>query len=820
MTRTMTLAVSALFVGLAIAGCTGGNNGGGGNNTGGGSSAGAPQAVVTASPLSPQVGQPVTFSAAQALPTDQAAWQFGDGATGTGTSTTHTYTSPGQYIVLLTLTRGAANSSNDAALTYITVTPAALELANITNDTAPLLTVAASNQVVQPGIAVSFNATGSGAWIPNPSFDPKNPVQTGASNPPYQPKGNLTYTWDFGGDGSGTGVQVNHTFANAGLYAVKVTGTSDSGKTSSFITTVRVLANAPATPGVRNPTTYLEATIGEAESLDPAYDYETAGGQILQQVYETLFYYQRDAADHVVPRLATEVPTIANGGISADGTNYTIKIRQNVKFHDGNTMTADDVKFSLDRTIIMNDPDGPAWILGTIAGAGDYSGTKGTPADRAAYAAAGGVTVKDPTTIVIKLSQPDPAFLFKLAFTEAAVVSKKSVCAHAESDFIDCLPAVGNTRHPWMDTHEVGTGAFQLDAWIPGQQIILKRFDAYWDTANRPALDKVIIQKVDDINTRLLMLFSGQADDVYVPVDHDLDVVGKAGLSIEDKPSFTINFIGMNQAFCGGPDAKNFQKCMTDNGADAPKGANGQADPLFFGDLHMRKAWSLAFDYATYYKDIARSHGKMANGAIPEGMFGFDSSLPAPKQDLTSAVTELKASNHSGGFSLTLYYNSGNTGREKGANLLAQNVKQMCQQAGATCTVNVQGLDWSTAFLPKQRAKALPIFFLGWAPDYAFPDDYTVTFLQSQNGVYAKRVGYNDPAVNALQDALLKELDQAKLQKGYSDLIKMSNADYPYIWLTQAANYHVQRSWVHGYYYNPMHSGGPNIGDFYTISKS
>jgi peptide/nickel transport system substrate-binding protein len=819
MTRSLTLAMAALFIGTALAGCTGNTNNPGGNtSTTPGGASGAPQAVVTASPLAPDVGQTVTFTAAQAASSDQASWQFGDGATGTGVSTTHAYSSPGQYIVLLTVTRGSQNATNDAALTYITVTAPPLDIANITNDTPPLVTVAFSGQVVQTGSSLSFNATGSGAYEPNPKFDP-TAASTPSTNPPFKPSGTLTYAWDFGDGQTATGVAANHTFNAAGLYAVKLTGTGTNGKSSTYVVTVRVLPQAPSTPGVRNPTTFLEASISEAESLDPGYDYETAGGQVIQQVYETLYYYNRDHADNLTPRLAADYPAV-----SADGTTYTIPLRQDVKFHDGATMTATDVKFSLDRTILMNDPDGPAWILGTIAGASDYSGSKGTAADRQTYLAAGGVTVVDDHTVKIKLSQPDPAFLFKLAFTEASIVEKAGVCAHKGNDFTsDCLPAPGNTRDPWMDRNEVGTGPFQLDAWIPGNEIILKRFDGYVSPGPvfpKPTLEKVILQHVDDINTRELMLFSGEADDVYLPVDHDVDVVNKAGLHIIENPSFTINFIGFNQQFCGGPSASNYQSCLTANSQSAPKGANGQVDPGFFSDVHMRKAWSYAFNYDSYFKDIARNHGLMANGAIPKGMFGYDGSIPAPAQDMTKAVQELKASNHSDGFSITLFYNTGNTGREKGATLLAQNVQQMCQQANAQCTVDVQGLDFSTAFLPKQREKSLPIFFLGWAPDYAFPDDYTVTFLDPVNGVYAKRVGYDDPAVKTLQDNLLKETDTSKLQKGYSDLVKMSNADFPYIWLTQAANYHVERDWVHGYYFNPMHAGGPNIGDFSTISKS
>ena len=288
MDRAITTAIAFLFAGMALAGCT--NNPGGGGTTSSTVNAGGPQAVVTAAPLSPAVGQPVTFTATQALATDTVAWQFGDGATGSGATTTHPYANPGQYIVLLSVTRGSTTVTNDAALTYLTVIQPALDLANITNQTPPYATVAASSQVVSPGTSVHFDAAGSGAWVPNPDFDPKDPVQTASHNAPFQISTvNVTYAWDFGGDGSGANATVNHTFTKDGVYAVKLTVTTGS-LSASYVTTIRVLPNAPATPGVHNPTTFLEASISGPESIDPGYDYETAGGQVIQQVYETLFF--------------------------------------------------------------------------------------------------------------------------------------------------------------------------------------------------------------------------------------------------------------------------------------------------------------------------------------------------------------------------------------------------------------------------------------------------------------------------------------------------------------------------------------------------
>lgn len=804
MSKIVPVTIVAILAGAVLAGCA--NNEGDGGTPGGGS---APTAAVTATPLAPKVGETVTFSSGAGA-SDTSSWNFGDGESESGAQVTHAYQTPGQYIVTLNVTNAAGRSAtNDAALTYITVTPTELEIADITEQTAPVAVAASSAQVIQVGGSVSFDAAGSGIWVANPDFDPSDPVQNPSHNPPFQttPE-NATFAWDFGDGQTGEGVAVNHTFSSAGVFPVKLTVTGATGGSSSYIVTIRVLPQQPPAQGVRNPGTFTIATIAEPESLDPAYDYETAGGHVISNVYETLFTYQRDRADALQPLLAASMPTF-----NADRTEVTVKLKPGVKFHNGDTLDAEDVKFSIDRAILMDDPDGPAWILSVIKGAGDYHGSDGSAEKRAAYLAAGGVTVVDPMTVKFTLDYADPAFLFKITFSVASIVSKQGVCQNAEPDFVDCLPPPGETRHPWMDTHEVGSGPFMLEAWIPGQQIILARYNDYHGV--KPKIEKVVRVKVEDINTRLLMLFSGQADDVYIPVDHDTDVIGKPNVRITENPSWVVSFIGFNQKFCGGPERSTFQSCMDQNGADAPKGADGKPDPLFFSDINMRKAWTYAFDYETYLKDILRNHGKMLNGPLPEGIFGYDASIPRPARDIEKAREHFRMTNHSDGFTITIFYNSGNTVREKTAQLLAQNLRDL----GPNVNVNVQALDFSTAFLPKQRAFALPVFYLGWAPDYAYPDNYVVTFAHSKSGVYSKRVGYVNPELDAKLDALVRETDEAKLKQGWSEAVKTLNEDYAFLWLGQSANFHVERDWVQGYYFNPMHSGQPNTGDWSAISK-
>lgn len=806
MRRILVAATAALFIGMTLAGCVGGND----NNNGGTGGSAPPQATVRAVPLAPDVGESVTFEATGAKDGDDVSWDFGDGTNGTGMKATHSYAAPGSYITVLTVKRGDKSYTNDAALTYINVNAKQTDLANVSESTAPKLDASASSQVVQKGTEVRFSASGA-SWAPNPDFDTENPVQgPGSGNEPFKPTGDVNITWSFGEGEPVQNATATHTYETAGVYVAKATATSTGGAKAEYYLTIRVLPEAPQGKNTPRPNTYLHATIGEPESLDPAYDYETSGGNVITQVYERLVDYQRDSAEKLRPVLAAEMPTA-----SADGKVYTIKVRPNVKFHDGTTLDGDDIKFSLDRMIQLNDPHSPAWIYEPIKGAGAYFASAGTQADRDAYLDAGGVTVSDDKmTVTITLDYPDPAFMARLAFNAASIVSKEAFCASPGVETGTCIPAAGQTRHPWADQHVVGTGAYQLERWQPGQMIILKRFDNYW--GEKPAMEKVILQKVDDINTRLLMLFSGQADSVYVPVDHDTDVIGKAGVRIIENPSWTVGFLGMNQKFCRGPEDAGFQSCMQQHGDAVPKGADGTADPLFFSDINMRKAWTLAFDYDTYYNDILNKHGRMLNGPLPNGIFGWDETIPQPKQDLAAAKEALAKTNHSDGFTITVYYNSGNTVREKTAFLVKQNLESL----GSNINVNVQGLDWSTAFLPKQRAAAMPVFYLGWAPDYAFPDNYVVTFAHSEKGIYSKRIGYVNKDLDAKLDELLQTTDEAKLKQGYSDAVKTINDDYVFIWLAQNGNYHVQRDWVTGYYYNPMHSGGPGVGDYTKIGKS
>src|SRR5918999_3775089 len=102
---------------------------------------------------------------------------------------------------------------------------------------------------------------------------------------------------------------------------------------------------------------------GEPETLDPARaEAGNYGDNVIIQVYEFLVDIGPDGPEPI-PMLSTEVPTQENGLVSEDGLTYTFPIREGVVFHDGSELSAEDVKYSWDRAMEMNLPEGQASTL-------------------------------------------------------------------------------------------------------------------------------------------------------------------------------------------------------------------------------------------------------------------------------------------------------------------------------------------------------------------------------------------------------------------------------------------------------------------------
>lgn len=218
----------------------------------------------------------------------------------------------------------------------------------------------------------------------------------------------------------------------------------------------------------------------DVATLDPAIGYDWQNWSMIKSLFDGLMDY--------VPGTTELRPGLAESyEISADGMTFTFHLRAGVKFHNGREMTADDVKYSLDRVTTPATQSPGAGFFGAIAG---YDAM----ADGSATSLAG-VTVIDPATVEIKLSRPDATFLHVMALNFASVVPKEAVEA-ANGDF---------GKMP------VGTGAFKLSEWTIGQKLVFAKNTDFW-RAGLPYLDTVTFEVGQEPIVALLRLQNGEVD--------------------------------------------------------------------------------------------------------------------------------------------------------------------------------------------------------------------------------------------------------------------------------------------------------------------
>ena len=218
----------------------------------------------------------------------------------------------------------------------------------------------------------------------------------------------------------------------------------------------------------------------DVATLDPAIGYDWQNWSMIRSLFDGLMDYVPGTTD-LRPGLAEKYE------ISEDGLTYTFHLRVGVKFHNGREMTADDVKYSLDRVTLPATQSPGSGFFGSIKG---YDAMVGGAATSLA-----GVTVVDPLTVKIELSRPDATFLHVMAINFASVVPKEAVEA-ANGDF---------GKMP------VGTGAFKMKEWTLGQSLVFERNTDYW-RAGEPYLDQITYEFGQEPIVALLRLQNGEID--------------------------------------------------------------------------------------------------------------------------------------------------------------------------------------------------------------------------------------------------------------------------------------------------------------------
>lgn len=338
----------------------------------------------------------------------------------------------------------------------------------------------------------------------------------------------------------------------------------------------------------------------DSVSMDNTMVFSNSSIWVFQQMFESLYEVTPDGKD-VKPLLAE------SHTLSDDKLTWTFKLKQGVKFSNGQPMTSADVKFSLDKARATKG----GWEFLDVA--------------------IKSVEAPDDGTVVIKTKYPWSPLLADLANFNNAVLPK---------DY-------GGKSHDDFYKAPVGTGPFVWDHWNKGTEIQLKKNPTYWD-AGKPALDSVTWKVVPDDNSRNVQIQGGQAQINENPPFSTLEQLkGQPNVKVDLFPSTKTDYVMMNQ------NEKPYDDVHVRRAISYAIDREALVKTLLFGNGTPANSFLMPnvpfYDAATpgISYDMAKAKEEMAQSSVPNGFSttflasSGDSTDQALAQVLQSSLKEL-----------------------------------------------------------------------------------------------------------------------------------------------------------------------------------
>ena len=606
-------------------------------------------------------------------------------------------------------------------------------------------------------------------------------------------------------------------------------------------------APAPTGPKSKDPTTLTLADMDVSiDTLDPALAYDTASGEIIQNSYDTLIFYDGTKLSSFVPLLAD------SWTISTDGKTYTFKIHPGVKFHNGDVMTPDDVAFSFQRGLLQAGSASPQWLLSEpFFGVGnqdvttvlDPSGalqddreglSKVDPAKlKAVCTQVQNAIVADDTagTVTMTLATPWGPFLATVAQSWGSVMDKKWVAAQkgwdGSCDTWQNFYGMISADDPFSAI-ENGTGPFVLTSLKQGEQYTMDAFPGYFKGPAK--LQHIVAKAVGEWGTRFAMMQAGDADIAAVLPGNRSQMDALVGekciyntANSDFDPCTVTDPTKPFRVYLGLPPIAqdvilfNF-KVATTTASPNPYIGSGKLDgkgipPDFFADLNIRKAFAYCFDWDTFITDVYTGEAVQSISLELPGMPGYFTDTPHYTMDLDKCkaafqASTLKSADGKGvmdvGFRVQMLFNQGNTTRQTLAQILAGNLNSV----NPKFDVEILGIPWA-AYLTAQRAHQIPIMTGGWLEDIHDPHNWLQPYTSSV-GAYSGRESL-PASLSGPFDAILNQgvAETDPVKRG--DIYKQANQLYydqaVGVPIVLATGHGFRQRWVEGEVLNPIFPG-------------
>ena len=544
--------------------------------------------------------------------------------------------------------------------------------------------------------------------------------------------------------------------------------------------------------GTNNPCEMTDMTIGEADTHDPADAYDSASGDVISNVYDTLYRYEGDGdgGSIIVPRLAT------GHSVSADGLTYTFDLRDDVYFSNGDHMTSTDAVYSWCRVIGMGAPSsGVNWILTQSFDCNDADGNHDDWGGER-------LNVIDDYSFSVEIYDPSAAFVATIAYTVGSVINSdlceaNRVIVEDDVNTTDVDESSDDFCHEFMDEAQVGAGtnAYMVSQWARGTRLVMEPNWMYWEESDFN-LNRVVVDLVEETQTRVLALQDGEVDRAYIPSAQKTEFCnnmedlpnanGKDGFRCTYRQTYSV----VNVPYNFKPKAD-----MADGETDYIKNHdcnnNGTNDCNVLSTSAVRQALSYTLDYDTIHTEAYKGELIPIYGPIPTGFpyddtqyevftydlayaetilddAGFIRQYDCASLTLTEAPTVVAEADRDGDECrlpnlLRILTNTGNDQRIAVAQLWGPALESIgiandnADQPWATVIDNYIYGKWD-------------LWVIGWGPDYLDPDNYWSPFAGSADiGGDAYHGYFENDALDAILLDARKEQDSDAREDLYAD---------------------------------------------------
>lgn len=460
--------------------------------------------------------------------------------------------------------------------------------------------------------------------------------------------------------------------------------------------------------------TYRYPLMNNPSTLDPAYVKDQYGETVVHQLFDGLVRFD--------PYLAV-LPSLAESWkVEDNGTTYRFVLRENAQFHNGQSISIDDVVFSISRLLRVDPPPVIVPHLLKIVGAKDFKSHK---SDRIE-----GIEPIDDRIFMIRLVEPHAPFLAALGMYQAAIVPKEEVTRLGEQ----------------FSQKPIGSGPFRFVSWEENKSIRLERFSNYH--LGEPLLDGIdyIIFPGFSIEKVLIDFQKGKLEEmpVYGKIREKLST--QSELQWFQRPSLSLLFYGIN---CSHPLLKN---------------------------PDLRKALSWAIDRNKLVKEAYKGQFEPARTILPPGMPGYQrqsetivENIARARELIKIAIGEVTSSVQP----LEIV----SVSQSAFAKAELSFIRDSWAQLGLSVEIKFI-TDWKK-FTEYRKSESVQIYRASWAADMPDPDSFLHPLFASDSPVNYMR--YQNKELDKLLQNALGITDPVKRTDMYKQIEKIIIESSPII---------------------------------------